>query len=169
MELGLKMDKNCIDVKLQIANFMMWRDDFEQARKELLEVHSWIVQGKEEYENEAVSTAGKYLIEVEEFKKALGLFEKLHEDMSSELEVIYMLAFCSFKLSRLISCEEYLEEYELIKQDGEIVNEEIEEAVAEMKLELTKRRKEYEETGEEGDEEDEEWMDVEDNDDSMEG
>jgi hypothetical protein len=61
--------------------------------------------------------------------------------MSSELEVIYMLAFCSFRLGNLLSCEEYLEEYEQIKQNGEIVNEEIEEAVSEMKVELSKKKK----------------------------
>lgn len=49
------------------------------------------------------------MIEVEEYQKSLDLFEKLHEDMSSELEVIYMLAFCSFKLGNIACCEEYLE------------------------------------------------------------
>lgn len=36
MEKGIKMDKFCIDVKLQIANYQMWRDDFDSAKKELL-------------------------------------------------------------------------------------------------------------------------------------
>jgi hypothetical protein len=43
MELGLQMDSSCIDVKLQIANYLMWRDDFEGARKELVEIHQWIM------------------------------------------------------------------------------------------------------------------------------
>lgn len=33
MELGLQMDKTCIDVKLQIANYLMFRDDFDAAKK----------------------------------------------------------------------------------------------------------------------------------------
>lgn len=122
------------------------------------------MENREEYESEAINTTGKYLIEVEEFKKSRDLFEKLHEDMSGELEVIYMLSFCSFKLGHIAECEDYLEEYNQIKNEGEIVNEEIEEAIAEMKVELFKRKKEQGETGEgEGEGEDEEeWMDVED-------
>lgn len=73
-----------------------------------------------------------------------------------------MLAFCEFKLSHFAQCEDYLEEYDQIKHNGEIVNEEIEEAIAEMKVELSKRKKEHEETGEG---EEDEWMDVEDEED----
>ena len=40
----------------------MWNDDFDGAKKELLEIYKWIVEGKEEYENEAVTTTGKYLL-----------------------------------------------------------------------------------------------------------
>ena len=29
----------------------MWRDDFETAQKELLEIYGWIMEGKEEYES----------------------------------------------------------------------------------------------------------------------
>ena len=36
MEKGLQMDKFCIDIRLQIANYQMWRDDFESAKTELL-------------------------------------------------------------------------------------------------------------------------------------
>ena len=53
-----------------------------------------------------------------------------------------MLAFCSFKIGNIESTQEYLEEYQLAKQNGEIVNEQIEEAVAEMKAEMTKNKKE---------------------------
>lgn len=42
---------------------------------------------------------GKYLIEVEEFSKSRELFERLHNDASNEIETIYMLAYCSFKLN----------------------------------------------------------------------
>ena len=58
-----------------------------------------------------------------------------------------MLLYCSFKLNRLVDCEQYLEEYEQAKQNGEIINEQIEEAVAEVKVELAKKKKEQEETG----------------------
>ena len=51
MEKGLQFDKTCIDVKLQISNYLMWRDDFETAQKELLEIYGWIMEGKEEYES----------------------------------------------------------------------------------------------------------------------
>lgn len=46
MELGLQMDKTCIDVKLQIANYLMFKDDFETAKKELVEIHQWIMEGR---------------------------------------------------------------------------------------------------------------------------
>lgn len=46
MEKGLQMDKFCIDVKLQIANYLMWRDDFDAARVELLEIYKWIMEGR---------------------------------------------------------------------------------------------------------------------------
>ena len=58
------MDSTCIDVKLQIANYLMWKDDFESARKQLVQIHSWITGNKEEYQSEAMNTAGKYLVEV---------------------------------------------------------------------------------------------------------
>ena len=51
MEKGFQMDKTCIDVKLQIANYQMWKDEFESARNELLEIHSWIMENREEYES----------------------------------------------------------------------------------------------------------------------
>lgn len=63
-------------------------------------------------------------------------------------------------------CEDYIEEYEGAKQNQELVNEEIEEAVAEMKAELGKKKKEHDETGE-GEEEDDDWMDVEEDGDDM--
>ena len=72
-----------------------------------------------------------------------------------------MLAFCEFKLKHLVQCDQYLEEYDQIKKNGEIVNEEIEDAVNEMKLELSKMKKEH---GDTGDGEEEEWMDVEEDD-----
>lgn len=65
MEKGLQADKTCIDVRLQIANYLMWKDDFESGRKELLEIYEWIIQNREEYENEVINTTAKYLIEVE--------------------------------------------------------------------------------------------------------
>ena len=74
-----------------------------------------------------------------------------------------MLAFCCFKLGNFAHCEEYLEEYEQAKQNTEITNEQIEDAIKEMKVELSKRKKQIEETGE-----DDEWMDVEDEDEDLE-
>jgi len=65
MEKGIQIDKFCIDVKLQIANYQMWRDDFESAKNELVEIYQWIMDNKEEYQSEAINTAGKYLLEVE--------------------------------------------------------------------------------------------------------
>jgi hypothetical protein len=89
---------------------------------------------------------GKYLIEVEEFAKSREIFEKLHEDACNEIETIYMLAFCSFKLNEWAICEEYIEEYDEKanekRKSQEILDEEIEEAVAEMKAELPKKKKE---------------------------
>lgn len=159
MEKGLKFDSSCIDVHLQIANYLMWKDDFDRAKGELLEVHRWIMEEREEYDTEAVTCAGKYLIEVEEYAKSLQLFEKLHEDASSELETIYMLAYCSFKLEDLVRCEEYLDEYDQGRLDGQEADAEIEEAVAEMKVELANKKREVGETGED---EEGDWMDVED-------
>lgn len=56
-----------------------------------------------------------------------------------------MLAYCSFKLAEWATCEEYLEEYDERAQDkrhnGEILDEQVEEAVAEIKNELAKRKK----------------------------
>lgn len=68
------MDKTCIDVKLQIANYLMFKDDFETAKKELVEIHQWIMEGRQEYESEAINTTGKYLIEVQEFQRSRELF-----------------------------------------------------------------------------------------------
>ena len=147
MQKGIQIDSTCIDVKLQIANYLMWKDDFETAKKELIELHSWIMSNKEEYESETMNTTGKYLVEVEEYQKSFDVFQKLHEDSSSELEVIYMLAFCCFKMGNIEHCEQYIEEYQQAKQNGEIVNEEIEEAMNEMKVEISKKKKEVDETG----------------------
>jgi hypothetical protein len=36
MDKGRKMDSYCIDVRLQIANYLMWNDNFEQAKLEMV-------------------------------------------------------------------------------------------------------------------------------------
>ena len=64
MQKGLAIDKTCIDVKLQIANYLMWIDDFDRAKAELLEIYQWIKEGRQQYENQAVTTTGKYLLQV---------------------------------------------------------------------------------------------------------
>jgi hypothetical protein len=70
-----------------------------------------------------------------------------------------MLAYCSFKLEDLVRCEEYLDEYDQGRLDGQEADAEIEEAVAEMKVELANKKREAGETGED---EEGDWMDVED-------
>lgn len=129
MERGEKTDPNCIDVRLQRANYLMWKDDFESAKTLLLQLHKWVREEREEYETETLTTLGKYLVEVEEFGRSREIFEKLHEDASNEVETIYMLAYCSFKLSEWATCEDYLEEYDERAQDkrnnGELLDEEI--------------------------------------------
>jgi hypothetical protein len=109
MQKGEKIDPTCIDIRVQKSNYLMWKDDFETAKTELLEIHRWIKAEREEYETETITTVGKYLIEVEEYGRSRELFEKIHEDASNEIEVIYMLAYCSFKLNEWAICEEYLE------------------------------------------------------------
>jgi lipopolysaccharide biosynthesis regulator YciM len=32
MEKGLKIDPKCIDIRVQKANYLMWKDDFETAK-----------------------------------------------------------------------------------------------------------------------------------------
>lgn len=83
--MGEKTDPTCIDVRIQKANYLMWKDDFETAKHELLILHKWIIDDREDYEAETVTTVGKYLIEVEEFGKSRELFEKLHNDASNEI------------------------------------------------------------------------------------
>lgn len=70
MEQGLQMDKTCIDVHVQLANYLMWKDRFDEARVELVEIQRWVMEAREEYETEVVSTIGKYLLEVEEYKRS---------------------------------------------------------------------------------------------------
>ncbi len=74
MEKGKQIDSSCIDVHVQIANYLMFKDDFEGAKAELLEIYGWIMEGREDYDSEIVTTTGKYLIEVEEYKKSHDLF-----------------------------------------------------------------------------------------------
>lgn len=50
MEKGEKADASCIDVKLQRANYLMWKDEFESAKTILLQVHKWVQEEREEYE-----------------------------------------------------------------------------------------------------------------------
>ena len=77
-----------------------------------------------------------------------------------------MLAFCCFKLQDLTKCEDYVDEYdekyEQKKKNGEILDEQIEDAMNEMKMQMSKKKKDHNQTGE-GQEE--EWMDVEEEDD----
>ena len=99
-----------------------------------------------------MNTTAKYLIEVEEYKRSFQIFEKLHEDSSSELQILYMLAFCCFKLGHYSRCEDFVEDYDDKYQDkkmnGEILDEQIEDAMNEMKTEMSKRKKDHNETGE---------------------
>ena len=68
------MDNTCIDVRVQMANYLMFKDDFERARVELVEIQKWVVEGREDYETETVTTIGKYLVEVEEFALSMEVF-----------------------------------------------------------------------------------------------
>lgn len=61
------MDPSCLDVKLQRANYLMWKDDFEGAQAILHELHGWVKAEREEYDTESLTTLGKYLVEVEQF------------------------------------------------------------------------------------------------------
>jgi hypothetical protein len=36
MQKGEKIDASCIDVRVQKSNYLMWKDDFETAKTELL-------------------------------------------------------------------------------------------------------------------------------------
>lgn len=117
----MQMDNTCIDIRLQMINYMLWRDDHDSARKELFDIYQWIMEDKEEYEDEVVNMTGKYLVEVEEYQRSFDLFEKLHGDSSSETETLYMLAYNSFKMDKIEQCREYLEEFSEAKQEGAIV------------------------------------------------
>lgn len=74
MERGEKADPFCIDVKLQRANYLMWKDEFEGAKAILMQLYQWVKEEREEYETETLTTLGKYLVEVEEFAASREVF-----------------------------------------------------------------------------------------------
>lgn len=74
---------------------------------------------------------------------------------------MYLLAYCAYQMGEYALCKDYIAEY----PEGQMTDEEVGEAMKELKEELGKKMKKGGDDTEEGCGEDEEWMDVEDGED----
>ena len=110
MSPGSEMDSTCVDVDLQCANYLLFRDDTDGARQKLLAIYNRVVENKNKSEiaaeeegneedvvsDEVKTQAAKFLIEVECFKESIELLTDLNET-GKDQEVLYLLAYCNFK------------------------------------------------------------------------
>ena len=108
---GKKMDPNCMDLRLQFANYYYEIDNEEEAMNELLLFKKNIVEEKEEYDDELVIQCAKQLIELGLSKEALQILQKIHENQSDNPEILYFMAGCNFNLEKYQDCKELLEMY----------------------------------------------------------
>lgn len=85
------------------------------------------------------------------------MLEKLNETQNNNPETVYLLAYCAYQLGQYSACKDYIAEY----PEGQMLDEEVEEAMKELKAELAKKAKKGGDDTEEGNAEEDEWMDVE--------
>lgn len=129
LKLGAEIDSTCVDVDLQCANYLLFRDDTDGARQKLLNIYNRVVESKkksdiaaeedEQYDStvsdEVKTQAAKFLIEVDCFKESIELLTDLNET-GKDQEVLYLLAYCNFKAKTYSECASWLDDYDnLIK------------------------------------------------------
>lgn len=115
-----------------------------------------------EFSEELKTQTAKYLLQVECYKESIELLTEVNESTGKDQEVLYLLAFCSYKAKNYPECLNYLEEYDGLLAEGEDADAEIAQAAQQLRTELQKLDpKMLEEPNDTGvDAEDDEWMDV---------
>ena len=99
-------------------------------------------------------------MEIGQYQQSIDVLEKLNESQNNNPEIVYLLAFCAYNMDKLNLCQQYIQDY----PEGQMVDEEVQDAMKELKAELQKKMKKGADETEEGMGEDDEWMDVEDDD-----
>lgn len=59
-----------MDVHLQVANYELFKDNYESARTSLDIILNTVKSKKEENDNDLILQAAKYYIELEEYQKS---------------------------------------------------------------------------------------------------
>jgi len=153
---SVEVDGNNLDAYLQLGNYFLEVDDPETAEaymNKFVEKYT-LLSGKEDfqedYSDDMLLHAVRTLIDIQGYSNALVILEDMLEDDESDIEVLYLLAYCNFMVKNYLTTEEYLEELNKkdLSKDAEIkvAKEELD---AEMKkVDMTKGN-DYEEMKEE--------------------
>lgn len=68
-------------------------------------------------------------MEISEYQSSIDVLEKLNESQNNSPEIVYLLAFCAFKMNNIQLCKDYIAEY----PEGQTDDPEVAEAMAELK------------------------------------
>lgn len=74
-------------------------------------------------------------MEIGQFQDSIDVLEKLNEIQNNDPETVYLLAFCAFKMEQYQLCKDYIAVY----PEGQMIDEEVEDAMKELKEELAKK------------------------------
>lgn len=131
---ALQIDPNSLDATMQLSNYYLNKELTEKAVepiKKLVADLTSIIGNQEldHYTEDFKLQAIKLSIEIEDFGGPIKLLESLRLADENNIEALYLLSFCNFKLQNYYSALELLEE--LQKKDLS-ADEEIKTATLEL-------------------------------------